>query len=231
MEMKALVEWCFDVIFPRRCVGCGRERTFLCADCKNEIPLSPPACFRCRRRSPTGEPCAICRGKTRMRRFTSPLPYREPVVRELIRLFKYRGATEIARVLADFIGASLKDYGITPDTQAILVPIPLHPKRLRERGFNQAELIAEALAARFGLSLNTHILRRTIYRKRQVEIKDRRARIENAKGVYAIKTPPPRGATVILVDDVSTTGATLAECAKILRQAGAKRVWGFVAAR
>ncbi|MBI4134867.1 MAG: ComF family protein [Candidatus Sungbacteria bacterium] len=138
---------------------------------------------------------------------------------------------EISDVLARFIVTYINETRITLPERALLVPIPLHRKRLRERGFNQAEVIAKSLAKALSIPLENNILMRAKYAPPQTTMKTRKEREENAKNLYAVAAPIPDGATIILVDDVSTTGATLEEAARVLKEARAKQVWAFTAAR
>lgn len=124
----------------------------------------------------------------------------------------------------------------------VVVPVPLAKKRLRERGFNQAEIISKSLATRYKLAQDSHRLMKMKETEQQVG-KSREERLENLEGAFSttLSNPPPnlgggrKGVVfpraVLLVDDVWTTGATLSECAKVLRQAGVRRVWGVVLAR
>ncbi|MBI2096791.1 MAG: ComF family protein [Candidatus Sungbacteria bacterium] len=229
--LEAAVEFVLDILFPKRCVGCHKEGLFLCGQCRGQIQLLPPACFVCRQRSPDGTVCESCKPQTRIRRFIAPLSFHDQTSRELIHIYKYQGVKEIAEILGEYITSAARSYGIFPPDHSILVPIPLSPQRLRERGFNQAELVARVIGEKFGLPVNTGVLRRPLHRKHQTEMPNREERIENAKGVYAPKEKIPPGTVIILVDDVSTTGATLEEAARVLKAAGAKQVWALTAAR
>lgn len=229
--LKTALEFCLDFLFPKLCVTCFSEGAMICASCEAAIPTVTAVCFVCERRSPTGEICPQCKGRTRLRRFVAPLPYREGAVRELIHTLKYRGVREISEILARFITTYVKEMRITLPGKTILVPIPLHRKRLRERGFNQAEIIAKSLGESLSIPLQSNILKRAKYAPPQTTMKTRKERKENAKDLYAVAAPVPDGATIILVDDVSTTGATLEEAARVLKEAGAAQVWAFTAAR
>ena len=207
------------------------EGAFLCKDCGYSLEAFAPSCFVCEKRSPDGFVCDNCEPKTRLRRFVAPLRYQNDLARELIHTFKFNGAKEIGAILARYIADSAKLYNILPPENSIFIPIPLHKKRFRERGFNQAELIADELARIFGRRAETGILTRTIFREHQTKMKNREARLKNAEGVYSLKSEVPEGTILILVDDVSTTGATIEEAANVLKDAGAKQVWAFVVAR
>lgn len=203
----------------------------LCERCRPAIPTVSAVCFVCERRSPEGEICERCRPETRLRRFIAPLAYSEPAARDLIHALKYAGMRRLAQDLAGWIVNYIRAAKIELPMASIFVPIPLHRKKFRERGFNQAELLAQELAAAFGAPARTDILSRTKHATPQSKIKRREERLKNAAGLYAVKNSLPEKTTVILVDDVSTTGATLEEAARVLKEAGAKQVWAFTVAR
>jgi ComF family protein len=229
--LKEALEWSLDILFPKRCCGCLAEGSFLCQACQAAIEIGPSVCFVCENRSPQGTICDLCKPATRLRRFIAPLSFRDHIVRELVHTLKYGGAKEIAALLAEYLTEYIRFYQIEIPPSALLVPIPLHQKRLRKRGFNQAELLAQAIGAGLNLPVETRLLFRAIYRNQQTKMKDKKARLANAIGVYQVRGIIPPQTTLILVDDVSTTGATLEEAARVLKKAGAKQVWAMTAAR
>lgn len=228
--LSAALDFFLDILFPRFCAGCKKEGLFLCESCRLGIIPGTSICFVCEKRSPEGIICESEKSKTRLRRFVAPFTYANPVIRELIHLLKYGGAKEVADDLGGWVASAVRLYAAQVPEDALLVPIPLHAKRLRERGFNQAELIARAIGKRLNISVDTSILKRATHRKPQTEIKKREERVSNAAGIYKVAGAVP-AKTLILVDDVSTTGATLEEAATALKRAGAKQVWAFVVAR
>jgi ComF family protein len=205
--------------------------------------LVPPLCWGCggvaRRREPL---CAGCRGLLRRLaaepvllsgvRVWAPVAYSGPA-RDLVRALKFRGATAVADAMAAQIAANAPEgllgaagaEGACP--RPALVPVPLHPRRLRRRGYNQAALIADALARRAGIEL-ADCLARTGSAATQVG-RDRAERRAGPAGSVELRAPLPERA--VLVDDVATTGATLAACAAALRAAGAIEVSALAFAR
>ncbi len=147
-----------------------------------------------------------------------------------IHLFKYRGKTEIGRVL----GRMMADFAASawpPEAFDLILPVPLHKKRLRNRGFNQAVILGREIAKRFALPLDFSSLRREVGTDPQVGLgrKDRRT---NVRGAFAVRRPERiRGRKILLVDDVCTTGSTLNECAAVLLRAEAKTVTLLTLAR
>lgn len=231
MTILRVIEFALDILFPRFCVACRREGSFLCDSCRRAVQIMPPRCFVCEIRSPDGETCLRCRNKSPIKRFYAPLNFHDRTARELVHTLKYGGAKEIARILAEHIGQGLAEYRISIPRNAILIPIPLHKTRLRERGFNQAEVVAAPLAAASGAEVNTSLLTRPIYRKRQTEMPDRESRVGNVEGAYQANGIAKKDRLYILVDDVTTTGATLDEAARVLKKAGARQIWAITAAR
>jgi ComF family protein len=149
----------------------------------------------------------------------------------LIHAYKYEGVKELRTLFADIISSFLDFYAIRPSSGSVLVPIPLHRSRERSRGFNQSQLLAEELGARLGLDVAA-ALKRSRATEQQIEMKSYEARRRNIAGAFAIADAESvRGKPAILVDDVSTSGATLSEAARTLRGAGARTVWAITIAK
>lgn len=231
MRPAEIKEWLLDLVFPKFCADCGIEGSFLCRDCRQKLRFRAPSCPICSKRNLTGILCANCQEKSGLRRFLAPFSYRDPIARKLIRAYKYERVRELKIIFAEEITAFLNFYGIRPRPGSALVPIPLHRSRERERGFNQAALLAEELGAR----LNIPVVK-TLARRRPTEhqtlMPSYEARRENVAGAFRIISPETiRAKTAILVDDVSTSGATMSEAARALREAGAHSVWAIVIAK
>ncbi len=223
--------WILDLMFPKFCVGCRSEGTFLCAACRAGLPSPAPSCPVCSRRNFTGILCDPCAEKTNLRRFLAPFPYSHPLVRELIHTYKYTGVRELAPLLADEISSYLHRYAIRPAEPACLIPIPLHRRRERERGFDQARLLARALSERLSLPIAAAVIR-SRSTEQQARLDSHDARRRNVADAFRVIAPEAiSGRTAILVDDVSTSGATLTEAARVLREAGARTVWAIVIAK
>lgn len=159
--------------------------------------------------------------------------YQDPTIKKLIWLLKYRGVKEIGQILGEilyenFIEQLAENEIYHPTSgQILVVPVPLSPKRQKKRGFNQAEEIAKIFSQNDSrsFSLVKDLLIKTKETKSQVTIRERTQRLNNLGGVFAIKDKKKiRGKTIILLDDVTTTGTTLTECEKVLKKKGAWRV-------
>ena len=205
--VSGLLRSALDVLFPVRCIGCGRSGAYICVLCLGKARRTPP------------EPPA---GDGPLTDVLTPFVY-GGVARTAVQHLKYRGVRtlvpEMARPMAWVLA-------VTVPPPFTLVPVPLHPKRLRERGFNQAELLARELARLLDAPLSTGALHRRVDTSSQVETATRAERLQNMRDAFA-PTGTLDGETIVLVDDVTTTGATLSSAARALRSAGASRVYGL----
>jgi predicted amidophosphoribosyltransferase len=215
---------------PPACPACRAPLTAagaqLCLDCRRALPwLSGPRCGRCGLPLPCAPPGGRCPAAVAaFERAWAPLAHDGPA-RQLVAALKFRGALPVARVMAAQIAATVPRELLDG---AVLVPVPLHPARRRARGFDQAALIARALAARTGLPL-APCLQRGGRPTRQLGA-GRAARQAAARG-QLLRVSGTAPARVLLVDDVHTTGATFDACAGALRAAGAARVDAVAYAR
>ena len=227
-------------LLPPRCVLCrrpGQPPAFdLCADCESEIPVVPDPCRRCGLpREVAGEratdSCARCRTHgLPYSRCVAPWAYEFPVT-QLVQALKYEGALANARVFGTrMVMQASGEAGDPWWCSALLVPMPLHPTRLVERGFNQSHEIARVVSRLLDLDLAGHALHRIRATAPQVGL-DRTARAGNLRGAFRADRHAVQGRHVILVDDVVTTGSTVTEAAATLRDAGAASVAVWAAAR
>jgi ComF family protein len=238
---RAWLDAALDLVFPAICpvcelvLGAGRHDP-LCGDCWRAMPrLTPPWCERCGLSFPTFDAVASTRaGNCQACAIAVPpfawaraaLAYAGPA-REALQAFKFGGRRVLARVLAELIVETL-GTDLMRGADAI-VPVPLAPARERERGFNQAAALAERLAPRVGVPMRETWLARTRRTAPQTELSAAERRV-NVRGAFAASSAAS-GANVIVVDDVYTTGATVAECARALRAAGAQLVGVVTVAR
>ncbi len=218
-----------DLLFPRSCVGCGGPGSFLCEPCRNSLPtVNPPLCPRCGIPQSTNEVCPGCLDHPgALDGMRSPYRF-DGVVRQAVHKLKYQNLRALAEPLADLLADHVADASVTG---SVLVPVPLHRRRLRERGYNQSALLARRLGERTGIPVSGDCLirsRQTPPQARTASVSERR---ENVAGVFACRDQRLRGERVLLIDDVATSGATMEACAAALKAAGACSVWGLTLAR
>lgn len=204
MLVARLLSACFDLLAPRDCAACGDEapRGF-CSECRAALEAPSP-------RTLAGVPVVAAAA------------YRAPLDRAIQR-FKYESRPDLAVPLAALVGrAALAELSLEPST--LFVPVPLHRARLAERGYDQAALLAAALAARSRRRASARALRRVRATEQQAKL-DEATRRRNVVGAFEVSPRAPlAGRAVVLVDDVITTGATASACALALRAAGARLV-------
>ncbi|MDD4477350.1 MAG: ComF family protein [Patescibacteria group bacterium] len=222
-----------DVLFPIFCVECGKEGKWWCEDCLKKQKVSGVfLCPVCHTETANGEVCEKCARESYLDGVSSFFIYDEKMpAGKLIRGFKYNYATDIAELWKKIIfNNAIFDKNWRGVSAEIIIPVPLHPRRERERGFNQAKILADIFAKKLFLPVVADGLVRARYTAQQAKLAkiERRKNIEDAFVWKKNSSPPER---IILVDDVFTTGATMQECAKVLKQNGAKFVWGVVLAR
>jgi ComF family protein len=211
-------EFILDLLFPKFCLGCKKEGTFLCEDCFATLEIS------------------TSHQKFKGKNLTDlyfPVNYENFLVKGLIQNFKYPPLIkELKKELAFLIISHFLLLDKKPDfSDFVSVPVPLSKKKLRWRGFNQAEEIAKELANFLKIPLVSDCLIKTKETKDQVELSEKE-RKENVKGAFFIKNKEKiAGKNVLLVDDVFTTGATMEEAARVLKEAGAEKIVGVVVAK
>ena len=160
------------------------------------------------------------------------LDYAEnPQIQAAIQQFKYRFTKELAEYFGDLIAQKLRELSMNKGKTNILIPVPLHKKRLNYRGFNQAELIAKAVCERVGDSRICHLLRRVKNTSQQAKL-NKAERHENLEDAFEAEDfSADKNSVYFIVDDVCTTGSTLENCTKVLKKSGLQRVYGLVVTR
>ena len=218
-----------DFLFPPVCAGCGKYGSFLCAKCRESLKyISSPLCSNCGRPLASGSYCSGCvRWPMKIDGIRSVLEF-DGVVQKLIYDFKYHYVRVLTPLLAQFLADYLKINELPVD---ILVPVPLHSHRLRERGYNQSTLLAYELSCLAETPFIEGVLTRIIDTTPQARTANIRERRENMTGVFICQDNSFKGKQVLLIDDVCTTGATINACAIALKKTGAASVWGLTVAR
>ncbi len=212
-----LAELLLDLLYPPKCPFCGRilERgeEGWCSSCREELPWTEPGDAK------TVEFCDVC---------LSPLWYKDGV-RKAMHRYKFDGGRGHARLFGQLMAQCLQDCWTEPAD--LVTWAPLHPKRKRNRGYDQAELLARRVGELTGLPVES-TLEKTRVTAVQSQTREDEARRANVQGAYRLRPNLNlEGKRIVLVDDVATSGATLAECASALRQAGAGSIAGLTFAR
>jgi competence protein ComFC len=227
-----------SLLYPPVCTICGANTPageYLCDQCEGTAArIVAPFCQKCTERFEgvitSTFTCANCAHRA-IHFDAAVAAYRSRgIVREIIHSFKYNRQIYLRRLIARWLSAALDDERLRDRRFDVIVPVPLHPTRQRERGFNQASLLAELLSAEISVP-SKPLLERTHYTTTQTAL-DRAERMENLHNAFRLrKTADVRDLHVLLIDDVLTTGSTLSECARVLKRAGAVSVHAATAAR
>lgn len=233
---KNVLETVRDLILPPHCCGCGSGLVsgWWCETCRKDLlPVTPPRCESCSQPFPgkiTGPfRCPNCHGRNFHFEAAVAAYQSRGQVRELVHRLKYGGSTWAARPLAELAMVAFEDPRL-PSKIDGLVPVPLHPLRERERGYNQAELLATALTRLTGIP-TIKALKRLRHTVTQTHF-DRRQRMKNLRKAFAVVDAGRISARcILLVDDVLTTGSTLDECARVLGEAGSGPVYALAIGR
>jgi len=255
---RKLRDFVLDFIFPIECLSCGREGLWLCEKCFRRLNFSQAQyCLRCGKENKFGEFCYECGVGYSLDGVWVAGNYEEEIIAGLIKKFKYNLIKDIGDCLGKFLilftrdlinrnrissadlakGLDYRKFEQTAEysnilfnfSQNIIMPVPLHRKRKLWRGFNQAEIMAKIIADYFNAELFLDKLIRIKHNKPQAKL-NKSKRQRNIKGCFAWRGENLRGRNIILMDDVATTGSTLNECAKVLKENGAGKIWGLVVA-
>lgn len=238
-SFRLLFSKLISILAPARCMQCLAESAWLCQECLPTIRPVPLACMGCKKDSPRGMTCPDCIAEIPLTGLVSVASYSSPYIRRAIRWLKFKGVQDVAAPLAHLAAARLAVIAPLHQlvSQAILVPIPLHPSRARQRGFNQSQLLASHISSLTGIPMQD-----TLERARATHTQAKlphELRSRNTTGAFNI-SPLHKGELegvvstkryLILVDDVATSGATLAAAAKTLRPHFSGDIWAVTVAR
>jgi predicted amidophosphoribosyltransferase len=304
-KIKQIKNFVLDLIFPKICLGCQQEGSYLCPQCLARIPLVDKfSCLGCGKVSLYGQTCEDCKNKIYLAGLIYAFNYSSPLINQSIKLLKYHGLKEVINSLAEPLIMMIKNsqFLINPVRNAnqilvkgikseltdnsneadpvssaeiyngvnfpqstenfLIIPVPLHSRKFRWRGFNQSELLAKKLADEFDLPLDNKILIKIKNTRSQTELKESERKInikdsfearpvrnadqilvkdikselaDNSNKVNPVSSAEisngVKGKIIFLIDDVSTTGSTLNEAAKVLKKSGAAQVWGITIAK
>ncbi|MES9969432.1 MAG: ComF family protein [Candidatus Thiodiazotropha sp.] len=233
MQVDNCINFIRSLLYPRSCLLCGAKGDFqhhLCPACHDSLPFNHHACPCCALPLPSDvssrQLCGRCtKGQPPYTNTITAFTY-EPPVNRLIGMFKFQQKLHLAHPLAGLLTERLDEQHERPE---VLIPVPLHPLRLRQRGFNQSMEITRILAKHYCLPYDWRLCRRIKETKAQSELsrQERRSNLANAFEVCA----EVKDSHLALVDDVITTGATVTELSRVLKKAGARRIDVWAIAR
>jgi ComF family protein len=220
-----MIEQILSLIAPHECLGCGLEGRLLCGQCANQLPEVAARCYRCYRLSPGFKTCSACRRVSKVASVKS-VTYHEKLARQLVWKFKFDNAQAAAAEMAKLMESAVDKVDNLP---SVITHAPTATSRIRYRGYDQAQLLAKAVARQTGLPYQASLRRMGQHRQVGASRSQRVAQLKEA--FRPINTSGIWGARIILIDDVLTTGATLEAAATVLKTAGAKRIDGLVFSR
>lgn len=235
MNLLKIKNFILDLLFPIRCPGCGvilesksdATTKLICQSCLESVDINSGFfCSVCLKRLPSLKIC-----HPRSYSLAAATSYKDSVIKNALWYFKYQSVKGLKKELGSLMIKYLKTLDIKNLESYILTPMPLHPKKQRQRGFNQADLLAEVIAGVFHLPI-VHPLIKTRYTESQTKTKNWEGRKENMKDSFRI-IPEANiyGKNILLVDDVFTSGATMNETVSVLKRAGVKKIIGVVLAK
>lgn len=213
-----------DTIFPPRCLNCNRLGKYICNECEQKIiKIKYQNCPLCHRKNIDNRLCPSCRQGSGLYGVVALGFFHDPVLKNIIHEYKYSGIYAAGGELA-----TLVEPLISQDID-IVTFAPMSRKRFNSRGYNQSEVLAKEVSCLIDKPVRSCLVK-TRHTKSQVGL-ERRQRLKNLEGAFVCRENNVAGRSILLVDDVLTTGATLSGCARALRKAGARRVWALVLAR
>ncbi len=234
VDLARCVQFCKDVLFPQLCASCGVGGVVLCASCTSRFRVQRQQhCVFCGIHSVGGVTCTICKNTHALDGVVSALAYHQKEVRSAIRQWKYHFQYEVGASLGSYLIIALDAsfwVRVGGHQQCVMLPIPLSPFRMRFRGFNQAEQLAESVHIAFqDVCLSRVLQRRGLHRSQAHKTHEKRKKMRNPFRIDEKEILS--GKTVLLIDDVVTTGTTLEHAAAVCKDAGAQKVWGVVLAQ
>lgn len=223
----SLMSLILDLLFPKLCVGCKKIGTYLCPSCEKKIEfIAIQNCPVCSHKSVTGETHKFCKNKFTLDGSTAITRYKYPI-RQAVHQIKYRLVKDEIKTFGDLMVSHLPNNFPNFD---IIIPIPLHPNKLKDRGFNQAEELAKIISLKLNIPITTKVLLRTKFTQPQFNLKEEE-RKKNIKGAFVCKSQELiKDKRILLIDDLATTFSTVNEAANVLKRSGPPFIWSLVLA-
>lgn len=231
MNLQTIAKTVLDLIFPVVCISCKTEGSYLCCSCDKQIKRNEfQLCIYCNKQSPFGKTHEACKSDLGIDGLISAVPYKEKLVSKLIEFYKYQFIKDISGTISRFMITEIENQELQNYfADFFVIPLPLHYSKLKWRGFNQSEIIAQQITEHFNWNFHTKLLMRAKKTKKQAELEGQE-RILNVQDAF-LAASDLTGKKIIIVDDVCTTGSTLKEACKALKSAKAQEVWGLVFAQ
>lgn len=233
---QKLNNFILNILFPIRCISCSKHGEWFCEKCFLQIKLpNEHVCGICEKMiTPDGRTCQACKKKSSLDGLLTCASYKQDSISRAVHFFKYRFINDLHVPLGNLMVNVMQKTDIPLPN--LILPIPLHKRRLRWRGFNQSFLLAKKISEKLlpgtTLQIDENILIRKKYTTPQMSIKDYKHRQQNLSGAFLVLNEKQiRNKIILLVDDIATTGSTILECSKVLKNAGAKEVFAIVIAR
>jgi len=228
-----------DILFPKRCVSCGRIGDYVCCFCQKQIvainPETGSICPVCERPAIQGRTHPRCRGEYQPDGLTAFFYYQGPL-KKILKNIKYQHSFDMVKKIDEIIPPT--SYNFIKSTVGkkinLIVPTPLHPQRLRDRGFNQTYLISKCISKKLSVPVEDKILIRVKNTPPQAGMASKNKRFDNIKSAFTVEKNYKiciKDMTVLLIDDIFTTGATARSACRELKKAGARYVWCIAIAR
>jgi len=221
------------LVYPPKCVVCKSfGAAVMCERClRSIVPVAEPSCGRCGQTLGDAAMCGHCTRRTPAFDKARALGLHDGILKHAIHLLKYRDRPRLAEPLGIALAAFARDHSAELGNLKIdaIVPVPMHPARRRTRGYNQAERLADVVARELSVLMSTDMLVRRVNTRAQVGL-TQEARQQNLAGAFGVGAKEVAGLSILVIDDVSTTGSSLHECALALKSAGAKKVYGLTLA-
>jgi len=233
--VNSALNFLLDIIFPIKCLGCGLEGKWLCSQCLGQIKLRErQACPKCFKENSQGVFCEKCQVASKMSGIVVAATYEDKLLQKAVHHLKYKYVRGLAKPLAEVLEKGFNQWQEEYNgnlSEIILLPVPLHKKRQRARGFNQTFLLARSLSNKLQVEVADKVLVRVKNTSSQTK-HNLLTRRKNIKNAFVLERQTDlKGKIVFIVDDVCTTSATLEECAKEVAKARPQEIWGMVLAR
>ncbi|MDD5547553.1 MAG: ComF family protein [Candidatus Pacebacteria bacterium] len=233
--IKKIKNLILDILFPPLCLNCrmhmkkNEVETGICQECLKNIVLNTAVfCPVCKARLPEG--IKICHKDSKYL-LAAATNYNNDAIKNLIWYFKYKQWPKLSDILGNFLTSYINFLSLNL-ADYIIVPIPLHKNKLRQRGFNQSEILGKIVAENTGIIMEAKCLKRIKNTATQAELKNHDLRIKNVANCFAVENPElVRNKNILLIDDVFTSGSTINEAIDVLRAHGAKKIIALVAAK